>query len=91
MSKSAAHIIVRGRVQGVFFRASARTEANKLRLSGWVRNRDDGSVEVYAEGGEEEARHLVEWCRKGPPAAVVTGVDVDWVSPEGMMKGFVIR
>lgn len=91
MSKSAARIIVRGRVQGVFFRASARAEAHKLRLAGWVRNRDDGSVEIYAEGGGDEARRLVEWCRKGPPAASVTGVDVDWVSPEGMTQGFVIR
>jgi acylphosphatase len=67
-------LVIEGRVQGVWFRDSTRHEAKALGVSGWVKNRRDGAVEVVAEGPEEKVRELVAWCRHGPPHAVVTGV-----------------
>ena len=68
---------VRGLVQGVSYRASARREAARLGLSGWVRNQHDGSVLLEAQGPAARIEALVEWCRRGPPAAEVLGVDVE--------------
>jgi len=69
-----AHLIIEGRVQGVFFRDSTRREAIELGLCGWVKNRFDGSVEVVAEGPREKVETLVAWCHHGPPIARVTRV-----------------
>jgi acylphosphatase len=74
MDNIRAHLIVEGRVQGVWFRDSTRQEAVRLGLSGWVKNRFDGAVEVVAEGPRERIETLVKWCHHGPPAAKVTGV-----------------
>jgi acylphosphatase len=73
---SCRHVIVRGTVQGVFFRASCQQEARRLGATGWVANRPDGSVEAVFEGPDDVVSQLVEWCRKGPPRASVSGVDV---------------
>ncbi len=78
----AARLKVTGRVQGVFFRASAQEEARELGLKGWAKNLADGSVEVYAEGNKSRIEEMVEWCRQGPPSAKVERVNVDWVEPE---------
>ncbi|RPI74350.1 MAG: acylphosphatase [Desulfobacteraceae bacterium] len=64
-------LIIKGRVQGVWFRDSTRRTAQKLRLSGWVRNLPDGSVEVLVEGPQEPVQKLVDWCRHGPATARV--------------------
>jgi acylphosphatase len=69
---------VRGRVQGVFFRASTQREAKRLGLTGWVKNRSDGGVEIVAEGEEEGLRELIAWAQRGPTAARVERVDVRW-------------
>jgi len=69
-----ARFIVSGRVQGVFFRASAREQAVRLNLSGYARNRDDGSVEVLACGDEAALLALEAWLQRGPPSARVAGV-----------------
>jgi acylphosphatase len=69
---------VLGRVQGVFFRASTVARAHDLGLTGWVRNRDDGAVEVVAEGARAEVERLIEWCRRGPPGAQVQRVEIEW-------------
>jgi len=69
-----AHLIIEGRVQGVFFRDSTRREAIELGLCGWVKNRFDGSVEVVAEGPKEKVETLIAWCHHGPPIARVTKV-----------------
>ena len=69
-----AHLIIEGRVQGVFFRDSTRREAIELGLCGWVKNRFDGSVEVVAEGPKEKVETLIAWCHHGPPIARVTRV-----------------
>lgn len=85
------HVIVRGRVQGVYFRASARDRARQLGLSGWIRNCADGSVEILAEGDKARLEQFVVWCHGGPPGAVVTDLDVEWQEASGEFTGFVIR
>ena len=85
-----AKVIVRGSVQGVFFRAEARDRARSLGLAGWVRNVPDGTVEAVFEGEDERVKSMVEWCSRGPAGARVEKVDVDWSEPEGD-QGFSIR
>ncbi len=82
------HLIVHGRVQGVFFRAHTQERGHKLGLSGWVRNLPDGAVEAVAEGPREALEQFLAWCRQGPPAARVDAVDVSWEEPEGMAGSF---
>ncbi len=74
MDNVRTHLIIEGRVQGVWFRESTRREAISLKLTGWVKNRPDGTVEVLIEGPEHEVNRLVSWCQKGPPAAGVSGI-----------------
>lgn len=69
-------VLVDGRVQGVGYRYSACAEARRLGLSGWVRNRSDGRVELEAEGPEAEVEQMITWCRRGPAFAQVSQVDV---------------
>ncbi|AGP32891.1 MULTISPECIES: acylphosphatase [Sorangium] len=78
MGLKQVQLFVRGRVQGVFFRASTQREAKRLGLTGWVKNRSDGSVEVLAEGEEDELKELIAWANRGPSAARVERVDVRW-------------
>lgn len=84
-------LIVTGRVQGVFFRASTRDEGWRLGLTGWVRNLPDGSVEVTAEGPEPSLLQLASWCRIGPPGAKVARVEITWSAPSGEFEGFTVR
>ena len=72
MNLSAAHMIARGRVQGVGFRFFVREQAKALGIRGWVKNLPDGSVEVLAEGEDGQVKRLVFWCKQGPPAAEVS-------------------
>jgi acylphosphatase len=83
-------ITVSGRVQGVFFRETARRRAESSRLSGWVRNNPDGTVEAVFEGEEKAVERLVDWCREGPRGARVEWVDVAAEEPEGL-DGFAVR
>lgn len=76
-------MIIRGRVQGVFFRAEARDRAASLDLGGWVRNNPDGTVEAAFEGERERVESMVEWCRRGPALAQVEDVEVAWEQPLG--------
>ncbi|MBI5156099.1 acylphosphatase [Candidatus Peregrinibacteria bacterium] len=87
---SAVRFIITGTVQGVFFRAEMKKLADQLGLTGWVKNCDDGSVEVHAEGPAEKLKELEIWCRKGPPAAVVENVIVKDVAEENH-ESFIIR
>ena len=70
------HLIVSGRVQGVFFRASTQKTAQSLGLTGWVQNLPDGRVEIMAEGAEGELARLESWCHDGPLLARVSSVEV---------------
>jgi acylphosphatase len=78
-----AHVVVTGRVQGVFFRAETRDRARSLGLGGWVRNAGDGSVEAVFEGPDERVESMVDWCRRGPAHAEVENVQVAWEDPRG--------
>lgn len=78
MALKQVQVLVRGRVQGVFFRASAQREARRLGVTGFARNRSDGTVEMVAEGDEEVLRDFIGWAHKGPSAARVDNVDVRW-------------
>ena len=80
----AVHLFVHGRVQGVFYRAKTQKVAEALGLTGWVRNCDDGSVEIHAEGDKAKLEELIEWCRKGPALASVSNIDLNWVESEGL-------
>ena len=83
-------IVARGRVQGVFFRDSTRRKAEALGVAGWARNREDGAVEVVAEGEPDAVEQLVDYVRRGPGRAEVSGVDVSEEEPEGL-SGFQTR
>ncbi|MEN3010505.1 MAG: acylphosphatase [Candidatus Bipolaricaulaceae bacterium] len=85
------HLFVSGRVQGVFFRAHTRDLAQRLGLTGFVRNLPDGRVEVVAEGPEEKLQELIAFCHQGPPLAHVTGVELRWEEPTGEFRGFSVR
>lgn len=86
-----AVIIVKGRVQGVFFRASATEKATALGVRGRVENLADGSVKILAEGTGKNLEELVEWCGEGPPRAAVESVEVEWTEPAGEFRDFRIR
>ncbi len=86
-----AHIKIRGRVQGVWFRALAQERARELGVRGWVRNCPDGSVEVVAEGEKNALQRLITWCHKGPEGALVTDVEVKWEPHRGEFQDFSIR
>ena len=81
---------VRGRVQGVFFRAEARAQAEALGVAGWIRNADDGSVEAVLEGEDEQVSSLVEWFSHGPAGARVDEVEAVPEEPAGEV-GFQVR
>jgi acylphosphatase len=81
--------IVHGRVQGVFFRDTARQKARGLGLSGWVRNRADGTVEAVIEGDPHAVQEMLQELRSGPPRARVDRVDVTDEPPEGL-SGFAV-
>ena len=84
------HLIVSGRVQGVFFRANVRNKANELGLKGYAKNLENGDVEVVAEGNEEKIKELIDFIKNGPGIASVTGVQVKHKEPENF-KNFEIR
>lgn len=73
-----AHIKIYGQVQGVFFRKSAKIEAEKLAILGWVKNNEHGFVEAMAQGKKENVNNFIKWCKKGPPFAKVESIEVDW-------------
>jgi acylphosphatase len=84
-------VVVRGEVQGVFFRDSTRREAIRRGISGWVSNRDDGAVEAVFEGPAEAVDALVEWCRSGPSRAEVEAMDVSVEEEPDGLEGFEVR
>jgi len=69
-------LIISGKVQGVFFRASTKDQAVILDVKGWVKNTADGKVEILASGSDSSVNKFIEWCRQGPPQAKVTKVDI---------------
>lgn len=90
MSDARARVVVRGQVQGVFFRAETRDRARSLDLAGWIRNNPDGTVEAVFEGDRDRIDSMLAWCRRGPALAQVDGVDVEWERPRND-HGFATR
>ena len=81
---------VRGRVQGVFYRATTKEEADKLGISGWVKNESDGSVSITAEGDSDKLSKFTEWCKKGPIMARVDSLEEEIIDPSGATD-FVVK
>ncbi|MGB2841822.1 MAG: acylphosphatase [Halobacteriota archaeon] len=90
-SKARAHVVVKGRVQGVYFRYATRDEANMRGVKGWVRNMSDGRVEAVFEGVKEKVDEMIDFCHYGPPGAKVSSVKVTWEDYTGEFKEFSIR
>jgi len=89
--KARAHVLVSGRVQGVFFRQETQEKALMLNVTGWVRNTNDDRVEAVFEGEEENVEKMVDFCKTGPAYANVTRVKVTWERYVGEFESFRIR
>jgi acylphosphatase len=85
-----ADLLISGRVQGVFYRASAQQEAMRLGLAGEIRNLPDGRVEAVVEGPKERVEEFIEWCKRGPPSAEVEHVRVRWSAARGEFRTFMV-
>ena len=87
-NKVRAHAIIGGRVQGVFFRMETKRAADGFGVSGWVKNRRDGTVEALFEGEQDRVDAVLAWCQEGPAHAQVSGVKVDWEDYAGEFSSF---
>lgn len=88
MATSTKHLCITGKVQGVYYRAWTVKKAQEIGLNGWVRNRQDGSVEALVQGDEEDIQALIEACHDGPPAARVDNIEVEKTPAEENLTGF---
>lgn len=91
MAEKTIHAVITGKVQGVFFRACTRDEALRHNLSGWVRNRTDGSVEVLISGDANQVERMISWLHRGSPASRVVEVLVDKRPEDPTLRSFEIR
>jgi acylphosphatase len=89
--KVRAHVLISGRVQGVFFRSEIKLRARRLDVTGWVRNLDDSRVEAVFEGNEINVTQLVDFCKKGPSGARVANARVAWEAYTGEFRSFEIE
>jgi acylphosphatase len=85
------HLLIKGKVQGVNYRAAAKNRATSLALTGWVRNTAEGNVEAGVTGDNEAIQQFVEWCRQGPPRAAVTDVEVLSMPDISFPAFFIVR
>lgn len=90
MSKTRAHVVISGKVQGVYYRVETRDQAVALGVTGWVRNKPDRTVEGVFEGEQTGVDKLIQWCWQGPPRANVKSVDIQWQEYLGEFSGFKI-
>ena len=84
------HIVVKGKVQGVFFRATAKEVAIQLGVTGWIKNTEEGDVEAAVSGTEKQVNDFITWCKKGPSKAIVTSVEVNDLPDETSFKEFTV-
>ncbi len=91
MENSRVHLVIKGYVQGVFYRASTREKAVELGLKGWVRNMHDGSVEAVFEGPVDKIQQAVQWCHEGPAGAQVLDIEKKQQKYLGEFDGFHVR
>ena len=89
--KSNVHVVISGRVQGVWFRANTKQKAEELGLTGWVRNTSDGCVEAVFEGEEKLVNEMIKWCHKGPSLANVENVEIKKQNTTNEYDDFSIR
>lgn len=85
------HLLISGKVQGVFYRASAKDEAESLSIKGWIRNTENGAVEATVTGSEEAIERFINWCKQGPSQARVDEVAVTQKPDEGFREFKIIR
>ena len=85
------HLLISGKVQGVFFRATAKDVADEIGITGWVKNTEEGDVEIKATGNHDQLQKLIGWCKIGPKRAIVTNVAVTNVDEESFKSFDVIR
>jgi acylphosphatase len=90
MNLTTKHIIVSGKVQGVFFRKHTKQKAMELKIHGWVKNTRDGKVEIFAQGNEENLNTFIDWCKQGPTKAIVENIQVTEKETNNNLKGFSI-
>jgi acylphosphatase len=83
------YLRIRGNVQGVFYRATVKEVADKIGISGWVKNTADGDVEALISGTDDQLQTFIEWCWQGPPAAIVTAIKIEERTEEAVV-GFII-
>jgi len=88
LKKVRAHVIISGRVQGVFYRVNAKRMADKIVVKGWIRNLPYGRLEAVFEGDEEAVKRMLSWCWVGPAGARVTNIDVEWEEYLGEYDNF---
>jgi acylphosphatase len=91
MSSARAKVIIKGRVQGVFYRQSTCTKSLEMEVTGWVRNMPNGYVEAVFEGCEQKIMDILEWCKQGPDSARVDEVIVSYEEPTGEFSTFKIK
>jgi len=89
--KSSVHVIISGRVQGVWFRASTKQKAEELGLTGWVRNTSDGNVEAVFEGEDNLVKEMISWCHHGPVLSKVKKVEVTKQNVTNAFDNFSVR
>ncbi|MBN1280636.1 MAG: acylphosphatase [Candidatus Thermoplasmatota archaeon] len=89
--KRQVHVVISGHVQGVWYRASTKQQAEALGVTGWVKNTAEGNVEAVFEGDSQTVQDMVEWCKRGPPLAQVTSVQVTEKQYDGHFVGFAIK
>lgn len=87
----AYHLIISGKVQGVFYRKSAAKKAMQLALVGWVQNKTDGSVEIEVQGGINDVKEFIDWCTKGPEYAIVEGIQQQQIEHKSHSQFRIIR
>lgn len=87
----AKHLLIKGKVQGVFYRASAREAAEKIGVKGWIKNTSAGDVEAFICGTEDQLSEFISWCRQGPPNAVVTTVSVTDMEEQDVENFIILR
>ncbi|MEO8569548.1 MAG: acylphosphatase [Ginsengibacter sp.] len=85
-----AHLEIKGKVQGVFYRATASRIAEKNNLKGWIKNKNSGEVEIVVTGKKEDVETFIDWCRHGPEKAVVDEVNITFLK-ETLFKEFSVK
>lgn len=91
MSQIAKHILVKGKVQGVFFRKNAKQLAAELNILGWIKNTDEGHVEILAQADKNAVEQFIQWCWQGPPRADVEKVETEDAAINNDLKRFSIE